>query len=74
MANPTFIWLAYKYNIDPAVGMLAISLLGALISFIALLNSSYRNSITMFAVWILYLSLYKVRAIILDWNLADPVE
>ncbi|XP_069835840.1 lipase maturation factor 2 isoform X2 [Dendropsophus ebraccatus] len=68
--SPTLLWLGPRLGLDTEQGMELICLLGALLSFGALLFNCLRDSIIFLLLWILYLSLYQVGQVFLyfQWD------
>ncbi|XP_053108807.1 lipase maturation factor 2 [Hemicordylus capensis] len=68
--SPTLLWLGPRLGLDTEQGMELLCLLGALLSFGALLLEPLRDSLVFLALWALYLSLYQVGQVFLyfQWD------
>uniref|UniRef100_A0ABM5GLF6 Lipase maturation factor n=1 Tax=Pogona vitticeps TaxID=103695 RepID=A0ABM5GLF6_9SAUR len=68
--SPTLLWLGPRLGLDTEQGMELLCLLGALLSFGALILEPLRDSLVFLALWALYLSLYQVGQVFLyfQWD------
>ncbi|XP_048863284.1 lipase maturation factor 2-like [Brienomyrus brachyistius] len=68
--SPTLLWLAPHLGLDTSQMMELISLLGALLSFGALVLEPLRDSLIFFLLWFFYLSLFQVAKVFLyfQWD------
>ena len=58
--KPTLLWYTPRLGLDTETGMEFLSLLGIVISLLAMTFASWRNNITFLILWFLYFSLYQV--------------
>ena len=59
--KPTLLWFTPKLGLDTETGMEFLCLVGMLLSLLAMSIKSWRDSITFFALWFLYYSLFQVQ-------------
>jgi len=59
-SSPTLLRFVGHLNLDASMGMELFSLIGIVLSFIALVSRQCRNVVFFFAMWMMYLSVFHV--------------
>ena len=62
-STPSIIWFINAYGFTSEQSLELLSIAGMLIAWFAMITPRVRNAATYFALWIFYLSIYKVRTI-----------
>ncbi|XP_068168417.1 lipase maturation factor 2a [Antennarius striatus] len=70
LSSPTLLWLGPRLGLDTHTAVELLCFMGAVLSLVAVLVETLRDSVVFFCLWVLYLSVYQVGQVFLyfQWD------